>query len=231
MTVDTPILSDLFDIRRGIATGSNDFFILSREKIEELQLPMECFRPILPSPRYISADEIDADEQGNPMLPKSLFLLDCRLPEREVVNRYPSLWRYLESGREKVASRYLCKSRPIWYRQEERRPTPFVCTYMGRGDSRSGRPFRFLLNRSKAIVANSYLMLYPKKEVAHRISDNPELTWLLWKALNTISVESLTNEGRVYGGGLHKLEPKELAHLAVAHIKELLIAPEAQCST
>lgn len=220
--IDTPILSDLFDIRRGIATGGNEFFILSREKIEELQLPIECFRPILPSPRYINTDEIDADEQGNPILPQSLFLLDCRLPEWEVMNHYPSLWRYLESGKEEMASRYLCKSRPIWYRQEDRHPAPFVCTYMGRGDSRSGRPFRFFLNHSKAIVANSYLMLYPKKEVTERISDNPELTWLLWDALNKISVESLKNEGRVYGGGLHKLEPKELANLPVAHINELL---------
>lgn len=220
--VDTPILSDLFDIRRGIATGSNDFFILSQEKIEELQLPMECFRPILPSPRYVNTDEIKADEKGNPILSQSLFLLDCRLPEQEVIKRYPSLWRYLESGKEKIASRYLCKARPIWYWQENRNPTPFICTYMGRGDTRSGRIFRFLLNHSKAIVANSYLMLYPKSNVAHRIYDNQKLIKLVWNALNEISIESLMNEGRVYGGGLHKLEPKEMARLPADHINKLL---------
>ena len=220
--VDTPILSDLFDIRRGIATGSNDFFILSRKRIEELQLPMKCFRPILPSPRYVSTDEIAADEQGNPILPQSLFLLDCRLSEQEIMERYPSLWRYLESGKEEMASRYLCKSRPIWYRQENRSPTPFVCTYMGRGNSSTGRPFRFFLNHSKAIAANSYLMLYPKPDMAHCILEQPEIVRQIWCALNEISVESLTTEGRVYGGGLHKLEPKEMANLPAAHIKKLL---------
>jgi adenine-specific DNA-methyltransferase len=224
-TVDTPILSDLFKIRRGIATGSNDFFILTQERIEELQLPMECFRPILPSPRYVSADEIDCDEHGNPTLQKSLFLLDCRLPEEEVKSRYPTLWRYLESGKQEIASRYLCQSRPIWYQQESRQPSPFVCTYMGRGDAITGRPFRFLLNHSKAIAANSYLMLYPKPIVAKRIAERPELTRLLWQALNAISIESLINEGRVYGGGLHKLEPKEMANLPAAHINELISQP------
>ena len=98
--LDTPILSDFFSIKRGIATGSNEFFILSREKIAELDLPMEFFRPILPSPRYIKNDEIQADGHGNPILAQSLFLLNCSLPESEIKAKYRSLWRYLESGKE-----------------------------------------------------------------------------------------------------------------------------------
>lgn len=216
--VDTPILSDLFNIKRGIATGSNDFFILSREKIEELRLPIECFRPILPSPRYVSVDVIAADVQGNPVLPQALFLLDCRLPEHDVKEHYPALWRYLESGKEAMVSRYLCKSRRIWYWQEDRQSPPFVCTYMGRGNSRTDRPFRFLLNHSRAIAANSYLMLYPKPHVASLISEDHSLLTLIWKGLNEISSESLIAEGRIYGGGLHKIEPKELANLPAEHL-------------
>lgn len=220
--VDSPILSDFFSIKRGIATGSNDFFILSREKIEEHGLPMEFFRPILPSPRHVGVDEIAADGQGNPVLPQPLFLLNCRLPEQEVKERHPTLWRYLESGREDVASRYLCKSRRQWYWQEDRQIAPFVCTYMGRGNSRTDRPFRFILNRSRAIAANTYLMLYPKPHIAQLISEDDNLLKLVWGALNAISSESLIAEGRVYGGGLHKIEPKEMAKLPAGHIKALL---------
>lgn len=220
--VDTPILSDLFSIKRGIATGSNEFFILSREKIMALDLPMEFFRPILPSPRYVKNDEIQADDQGNPILAQSLFLLNCRLPESEIKAKHRSLWRYLESGKEEMGSRYLCKSRPIWYKQEERRPTPFVCTYMGRSDSATESPFRFLLNHSLAVVANTYLMLYPKPHVEERLNGRPDVLRGVWEELNNIRPESLMNEGRVYGGGLHKMEPKELAKVSAQEISTLL---------
>lgn len=224
VAVDTPILSDFFSIKRGIATGSNDFFILTKEKIAEYGLPMEFFRPILPSPRYVRSDEIEADEQGNPVLPQQLFLLDCRLPEEEIKLNHPALWRYLESGLEDVALRYLCKSRQIWYKQEDRSCTPLVCTYMGRSDSSSSSPFRFLLNHSKAVVANTYLMLYPKPYVADRLNGNPDVLRGVWKSLNNIRPESMMSEGRVYGGGLHKMEPKELAKVSAIEISILLNA-------
>jgi len=220
--VHTSTLSDFFSIKRGIATGSNEFFILSREKIAELGLPMEFFRPILPSPRYVKHNEIAADHEGNPILSQSLFLLDCRLPEKEIKVRNSKLWRYLESGKEAMASRYLCKSRPVWYKQEQRLPTPFVCTYMGRSDSVSGRPFRFLLNHSRAVVANTYLMLYPKPHIAERLNGRPDVVRGVWKSLNNICPESLMCEGRVYGGGLHKIEPRELAKVSAKEISTLL---------
>ena len=46
--------------------------------------------------------------------------------------------------------------------------------------------------------------------------------------LNTINPEVLLGEGRVYGGGLHKLEPKELNNVSVSRISELL--PEKTAS-
>jgi hypothetical protein len=39
----------------------------------------------------------------------------------------------------------------------------------------------------------------------------------IWKALSSID-GSLVGEGRVYGGGLHKLEPKELANVTADFI-------------
>jgi adenine-specific DNA-methyltransferase len=217
-----PILSDFFTIKRGIATGCNDFFIMSREKMEQHDLPLHFFRPILPSPRHVGVDEITADSQGNPVLPQPLFLLDCRLPEQAVKAHHPSLWRYLESGREDVANRYLCKSRRTWYWQEDRQIAPFVCTYMGRGNAENDSPFRFILNHSRAIAANTYLMLYPKPHIAVLISENPALTSLIWNALKAISAESLIAEGRVYGGGLHKIEPKEMAKLPAKTLAALI---------
>ena len=218
---DGLVLGDLFKIKRGLATGNNQFFILTYEQIEGHELPWKFCIPILPSPRYLPSDHIKSDAKGNPILEKRLFLLDCRLPEDEVKERYPKLWKYLLIGRPDVSDRYLCRHRKPWYRQEDRPATPFICTYLGRSDKKNGRPFRFILNESQATAANVYLLLYPKPILANALARTPSLANKVWEFLNSISPEHLLDEGRVYGGGLHKLEPKELANVPADKILEL----------
>jgi len=218
-----PTISDFFRIKRGIATGDNSFFILTEEELRARDLPRSAFRPILPSPRYVKSDIIEADENGEPHLDRRLFLLDPGLPETEIRQRFPSLWSYLEEGKaRRLHERYLCRHRSLWYAQENRPAAPIVCTYLGRGDAKSGRPFRFILNRSRATVANVYLAMYPTAPLAHALQQRPELIRAVWEALNRITPAELLGEGRVYGGGLHKLEPKELANVPVPGIAALL---------
>ena len=45
-------LGDLFDIKRGVATGANKFFILDEAQGVAEGIPEEFLIPILPSPRY-----------------------------------------------------------------------------------------------------------------------------------------------------------------------------------
>lgn len=221
-----PVLGDFFRIKRGLATGDNGYFILPAEEIERRGLPFEAFKPILPSPRYLPADEVEADGKGNPVLERRLFLLDCPWEEEEAGARYPELRAYLEEGRARgIADRYLCRHRTRWYAQEDRPPAPFVCTYLGRSDKKGGRPFRFILNHSRATAANVYLMLYPKESVGRALEDGPGLRRRVWTFLNEISPRAMLAEGRVYGGGLHKLEPKELGNVPAGAIAGLL--PEA----
>jgi len=218
------ILSDFFKINRGLATGSNDFFILTPEEIEAKDLPWEFFLPILPSARYLKQSEILADKKGNPILDKPLFLLNCRLPESIIRQDYPQLWHYFQIGYHKgIHQRYLCKKRNPWYLQELRKPPLFICTYMGRSNNKKKQIFRFILNHSQAVVANSYLALYPHLNLENSLAATPQLKHQVWKILNQITVEELLNEGRVYGGGLHKLEPKELSKVPVNDIASLII--------
>lgn len=218
-----PALADFFTIKRGLATGNNGFFILTPDEIEEHGLPAEVLRPILPSPRYLPEDEIKADATGNPVLEYRSFLLDCRLPEEVIGERYPTLAAYLEDGKARgIAGRYLCRSRSPWYTQELRPAAPFLCTYLGRIDKKKGRPFRFILNHSNATASNVYLMLYPKEVLDKAIAESPQLKRKVWDFLNSINSKDMLNEGRVYGGGLHKLEPKELGRVPATVIAQLL---------
>jgi adenine-specific DNA-methyltransferase len=220
---DGPILSDFFKIKRGLATGDNNYFILSEDKIRERDLPMEIFKPILPSPRYLPQDEVKARPDGTPDIERRLFLLDTHLGEDEIRKRFPTLRAYLEEGRERsLHERYLCRHRSLWYLQENRPPPPIVCTYIGRSDKKNGRPFRFILNQSQATVANVYLAMYPTPVLAAAIDSDPNLLRRVWEVLNTLTPDQLLSEGRVYGGGLHKLEPKELAKVDAIAISLLL---------
>lgn len=218
-------LGDLFSIRRGIATGSNEFFIIPREVAECMGLPRRFLRPILPSPRHLSATIIEADVDGYPTVGRPMSLLDCDRPESEVRRDYPTLWAYLEEGIKKGVDRgYLASRRTPWYAQERREPSPFVCTYMGRRRGERS-PFRIMRNESQAVAANVYLMLYPKFILKRELDANPGLYSAVFEILRAIDPDRFIDEGRVYGGGLHKVEPKELARLPAGPIAEAIGDP------
>lgn len=187
------------------------------------ELPAQELTPILPSPRYLLEDEVKADQYGNPLVERRLFLLDTHLRENEIKDRYPKLWAYLGKGKEQgIHEGYICSHRSPWYGQENRPPAPIVCTYIGRGDTKRGRPFRFILNESRATVANVYLAMYPTPLLARAMNSDKSLVHKVWRVLNMISSEQLVSEGRVYGGGMFKLEPKELANVDATAIAELI---------
>ena len=217
-----PTLGDYFNIKRGLATGDNEFFILSKEEIEKFGLDMRFFTPILPSPRYLNCNEVFGDSDGNPQLATQYFLLNCTLPEDELKLNYPSLWNYLNSGKDTTAQKYLCKARKVWYFQENREATPFLCSYMGRGKDECMAPFRFILNHTNAVATNSYLMLYPKEKLKEAILRSPDMVNKVWNVLTKITAKDLEVEGRVYGGGLKKIEPKELSYVKCPYMADVL---------
>jgi hypothetical protein len=204
-------LGDLFYIKRGLATGANNFFILEESEATRIGLPAEFLKPILPSARLITGDSIEVGPGGFPADLPRLVLLDCALPPKAVAKRFSALHAYLQKGaRARISRRYLPRSRSPWYSQEQRPPAPIICTYMARRKS-NGQCLRFIRNRSKATAANVYLLLYPKPSLTEAINIAPELLDEIFKRLQDL--RDIERSGRVYGGGLHKLEPRELAAL------------------
>ncbi|MEI6048997.1 MAG: N-6 DNA methylase [Bacteroidota bacterium] len=207
-------IKDLFYIKRGIATGNNDYFILSEKTIEKKGLPKHFFKSILPSPKFIVSNVIEADSEGNPVLDDRYYVLDCSLSKDKIDKKHQNFIDYINYGESKgVSLGYICKNRNPWYSQEKRDIPLFICNYIGRENST--KAFRFILNKSKSIVTNSYLGLYPKPIFNKLQESDPNLSLQILDMLNSITSIELIKNGRVYGGGMYKLEPKELENVGL----------------
>lgn len=203
-------IGDIFSVRRGIATGANDFFVKKRETFIELGIPEEALRPVLPKARTLETDIIERNEDGYPRVHPQLCLLDYHLSEDEIRAKHPRLMEYLMRARDLgLLERNLVSHRNPWYKQEQRHPAPFLCTYMGRRRA-DIPPIRFIWNKSDAVVTNTYLMLYPRAPLATLLQEQPMIAAEVFALLQETARETMSASWRIHAGGLHKIEPGEL---------------------
>lgn len=215
-------LGDFFIIKRGIATGSNDFFIKPKKVFESIGISSDFLKPILPSSRELKGAVIESDRRGYPKIENPLAILDTTLSLSEIKKICPELYKYLTSDKaKKVSASYLASRRVPWYSQEQRPPAPFICTYMGRNGTNK-KIFRFFYNKSKATATNGYLLLIPRPLLANYLKKHPDLSIAILDFLNSIPDQQLISNGRNYGGGLYKLEPKELSTIDASLIADSL---------
>lgn len=218
---------DLFEIKRGLATGANSFFVMTREKAMQYHIPDVALRPLLPKARYLKSVVIGAKADGYPDVEPQLVLVDCDLDENTIHDNYPDFYNYLQQAKipgadgTAVVDRLLVRKRKPWYKQERREPPVFLLTYMGR-NKKDLPPLYFVWNKSKAVALNTYLLLYPKKRLMDKLNMNPMLYETVLEALNQSAERVIAARTRVYSGGLKKIEPKELCRLPIVGLEEVL---------
>jgi hypothetical protein len=208
-------IGDFFSVKRGISTGSNKHFILTEEQADALNVSHNYLKPILPSPKFIKNNIIEQDEQGHILDTKNLFLLNITCPEHEINKLPEELVKYLDKIYCDIKNNYIIRNRAPWYKQEYRDECPLLMTYMGRDIN---EPFRLLLNNTKAIAPNVYLMLYPRFNWQEIESHSKGFMMMLHKEMQKISHNTYITSGRVYGGGLFKIEPRELMNTPVDNV-------------
>lgn len=196
-------LGDCASVVRGIATGANDFFFLTRKKAAALALPDDLLLPAIGRTRDAPGEEVnretldELDRRGRPTL---LFAPDGRAP-----NQFPGPVRaYLEQG--EIAGfhrRPLISTRRPWYRMEHRRPPPLLFAYLGR------RNTRFLRNLAGVVPLSNFSCVYPK-------SHDPTFLDSLAASLNhPDTLAGLPFVGKSYGSGAVKVEPRGLERLTI----------------
>ncbi len=198
------VLGDYARVVRGIATGDNAFFFLTRAGARALGIPEAYLRPAigrtrdLPGERKaVTAGTLDAlDAAGRPTL---LLSLDGRPVEALP----PPVRAWLEEGvRRGVPERPLvAATRRPWYRMEVREPPPLLFAYLGR------RHARFVRNEAGVVPLTGFLCVYPH-------ASDPASLGALWRVLAHPATEAnLARVGKSYGKGAIKVEPRALERL------------------
>ncbi len=198
-----PSLLDFATVLRGVATGANDFFFLTREQAERLRIPGSFLVRAIGRTRDVSGDEIDEDLLARLEMSGRPTLLFC--PDGRPLDRFPAaVRRYLEEGeRLGLPGRPLMASRRPWYKMESRKAPPILFAYLGR------RHARFVRNLAGVVPLTGFLCVYPR-------SDDGSFVEGLWHVLShPATVENLPLVGKSYGSGCIKVEPRALERLAL----------------
>lgn len=196
-------LGDFAKVMRGIATGANEFFLLTDGQVETLGIPPEFLRLAIARVRDVQGDVLDEDtfaEIRRTQRPVWLLTLDGRAQEE-----FPkTIQNYIQYGVQLgLPRRPLIATRRPWYRMETRLVPPILFAYLGR------RNQRFLLNHAQALPLTGFLALYPNQS-------DPDSVKQLWRLLNHPEVLSnLHLVSKSYGNGALKAEPRSLERLPI----------------
>jgi len=206
------LLGKIANVQRGIATGANEFFTLSDNMVKELRLEHVFLKPVLAKARDAPFyDFTDDDLQKLRNAGKRVWLLTPSGEEAELSDS--NTFRYIEEGEHfGFHRRHLTSKRRVWYKCEKRVVAPILFTYMNR------RNPRFIHNKAEIQVLNTFLCLYPNDK---SIKEKTGLKAFLACLNSSSTCNRLRNIGRFYGGGLLKVEPKELEQLPVLDISKL----------
>jgi len=196
-----PVLHDYAEVRRGIATGANNFFFLTAKQAKALGIPHEFLIPAIGRTRDVPGDAIThetlslLEAAGRPTLVFS--------PDDRPLEGFPkSVREYLEQGKLKgLDKRPLMSQRRPWYRMEKREVPPILFAYLGR------RNARLLRNLADVVPLTCFLCVYPR-------SKDPCFVDKLWKVLqHPLTLANLPRISKSYGAGAIKAEPRALEKL------------------
>lgn len=197
---ETLPLRALARVHRGVATGANDFFVLTRERARALGIEAWCRPAITSAEEILQAGGVVHDGPDR----RVLFSVPADVDRAA----HPLLDAYLRSGeqpvgdRPPVSRRYITSHRRPWWHLGRSAPPPIVVSYMAR------QAPVFALNPDGLALVNIAHGLYPVSRLA------PEQLAAFVEHLNGAR-ESFRGSGRTYHGGLEKFEPRELEALLI----------------
>ena len=190
----------------GVVTGANSFFVLDERNAEAAGISQRDLIPTISKAEHVQGlhfrkKDLDGlKEAGEPFL--LFYPADHSLDQ--------AAGRYVRSGKWiGLDKRYKCRTRDPWWKVPGVKIPDAFITYM------ANEAPRVALNEAGALSTNTVhrIYLYPEAKDLRRIL--PVLY------LNSLTLLSTELEGRSYGGGVLKLEPRECGRLLLPRIEFL----------
>jgi len=199
-------LSDFATCSRGIATGANDFFTLTRTEANKWHLPDAVLRPCVTKAPQVPGSHW-TDQRMNALIDagKKAFILDASAHIGD-----PAVQRYVAHGESMgLHQRYLTRHRKPWFATERREPAGIWVATFGRGR------IRFVWNQSTALHLTAFHGLY-LRPAYQRFA----IHLMAFLHSDAGAAECSRNQ-RVYGDGLLKFEPRDVERLRVPDFESM----------
>lgn len=196
-------------VKRGLATGANEFFLFNRSKVAATKIPEQYFVKVIPRSNFIqrpifTLQDFEQLEKQDAMV----YLLNAPAQPDE-----PNLKKYLAYGESlEIHKRYLTRHRCPWYALERRQVAPILVSVFNRGSMQ--------VVRNEAQIFN--LTTFHSVFILQK--DKTELIFAY--LLTDLAKEIILQNRREYGGGLEKLEPLDINHAACINFNQMPYADE-----
>lgn len=194
-------LGELGRVDIGAVTGANEFFVMSRAEAIENGLPASVLMPVISKAAHVSGALFTEREwrerlsAGEPM-----YMLVAGDADDK-----GSVARYIRKGEAMgLPARYKCRTRKPWFAVPYVRTPDLFLTYM------SHVAPRLVVNEARATNTNTVHGVF--------LSDPSIAAPLAAAFLSSATLLSAEIQGRSYGGGVLKMEPREALRLQVPEL-------------
>jgi adenine-specific DNA-methyltransferase len=184
---------------RGIATGANEFFVLSPSKAKSLGLAKDECRPCIAKSAQIRSPYFGRDNLRQMFEKDEQMLLFSANG-----NASPAAVEYIQYGRQQgFHERFLTCHRTPWYKTEERSPAPLLLGVFSRGG------YKIVLNETNAVNLTCYHGFQPNMFGLRYFRH------IFLYLLSGIGREIAALSMRTYGNSLDKFEPNDINAMQV----------------
>lgn len=199
--------SDFCYVTRGIATGSNDYFCFSKDKIENYKIPEDCLLKCICRSEDVQRNFFDDEDFENLRKDnKKVYLLNANS------NNIDKISTYIDYGEKLgVQEKYIPAHRKYWYSVEKKNSAPIWVSSAYR------KTIKFIRNVANIANLTTFHSIFIKDAFIDK-------TNLIFCYFLTPTAQKIIKENRKeMGNGLNKFQPNDLNNskmLDISLIKE-----------